>query len=317
MFAILILTAVELLTLSALSLATHENAIADAQIRTAQAQRLATAAIYRLRASWPTLQLDTLRVGRSASITSESNVAVQVTRISGGLYHATATSRIGHSIGRSEAILRTLDSTRALHELNEAVASAGPLSIRGATASIDLTQACDAEPPADRPATIITIAARRFIIGMFEARIDSAHAVLPPGYALAGVRWEELPHLADVSVHAALTLPLQDSTMPAFPVIYARGDLVLDGAGQGILLVGGNFTMNEGTQFDGIIVVRGSATIHDGARVTGALRMQGSGLSVIGAATLTYSRCTCGRALAETPARRRLIAGSRFYIPAF
>jgi hypothetical protein len=97
----------------------------------------------------------------------------------------------------------------------------------------------------------------------------------------------------------------------SLPIVYVPGDLVLTGArSQGILLVEGDVSLEEGSVFVGLVVARGRLTIRDvGGRILGAAV---AGSAVVGAAggggsaAVVYSGCVARRVLAATGRPRRL-----------
>lgn len=90
-----------------------------------------------------------------------------------------------------------------------------------------------------------------------------------------------------------------------FPIIYAKGDLSLNGNGygQGILLVNGSLSINGKFQFDGLIIVRddinkanGTATVNGSILARNAVITDGSSV-INGNQTVTYSTCAVASAL--------------------
>jgi hypothetical protein len=80
------------------------------------------------------------------------------------------------------------------------------------------------------------------------------------------------------------------------PLLFAPGDLHLaGGAGQGVLLVGGDLIVSGGARFTGLIVTRG--TVHAqgaGGRIEGALMaasLSGATGSIAGPLAIVHSRC--------------------------
>lgn len=81
-----------------------------------------------------------------------------------------------------------------------------------------------------------------------------------------------------------------------FPVLYAPGDLKLNGGkGQGILLVGGNLEVQGGFEFFGPVIVKGSLkTTGTGGHFNGGVMAANVTLEqnvVLGNAVIQYSRC--------------------------
>jgi hypothetical protein len=110
---------------------------------------------------------------------------------------------------------------------------------------------------------------------------------------------------------AGAELPCRDY----FPVIHAPGDLhITGGAGQGILLVDGDLTIDGGFQFFGLVLVRGAlVTTGSAAHVVGAV--VAARASLASATVVRYSRCALSRALlgAATPVFARAHAWVDMY----
>ena len=318
-FVLLVIAAVELLIIASVALATHEAVIADTRVRTATAQRKAEVALKQIAREWSESGIPPIVIGQTIVPAPASLVETSVQRTAWGLYYARARARSGRAIIERAAVLRTLDLHRAMQESNEAIVSAGPLIVARAEISVDDEERCSLPYAPERPAANVTVPNRHFALGIHNARVDSAHSTLPNGYAGAGIRWDEIPSIADIQAGAVLHLIESDSTgARIFPLIYAPSDLqIASGTGQGLLFVNGSLTIEENVRFDGLIIVRGQVHIRDGVQIRGVLRVHSTRPSTIGAAIFTYSRCACVRALLETPASGRLIKAHRFYIPAF
>jgi hypothetical protein len=318
-FALLIIAAVELLTLATLAIATHESLIADARVRTVAAARAADAALANLARSWPIPALDRLTIGERLAWPAGNHTVIELERISWGTYHAGAVASAGRATIRRAVILRKLDVARGINESGEAMVAAGPIAAPLAEFEIVEASTCTLPHIPERPPALVTLADRHHALGLPVARVDSPHAVLPAGYALAGVRWDELASIADVHAKGTIALIATDSAgAPLFPLILANGDLTItNGKGQGLIFVHGNLQIQPGVRFDGIIVVHGTVSISDDVQLTGTLRTQGAALSNIGRARIIHSPCAIADALMETPAAARLIRAFRTHIPAF
>lgn len=120
-FVLLVIAAVELLTLTTLALATHETAIADTRLRTALATREADAALASLIRSWAVPRIDSLRIGQSIVIPGGNQVSIEVQRTAWGLYYATASAAFGRTSIRRAAVLRKLDADRGRRESTAAI----------------------------------------------------------------------------------------------------------------------------------------------------------------------------------------------------
>ena len=318
-FVLLVVAAVELLTIASIALATHEAVIADARVRTATAQRNAEAALKHIARAWNASGIPPIAIGQTIFPAGANPVEISIQRTAWGLYHARARASSGRASIERAAMLRTLDLHRAMHESNEAIVSAGPLLLARTALSTDDEERCPLPYVPEMPAANVTVPNRHFALGISNARIDSAHSVLPAGYAAAGIQWDEIASIADVQASAVLHLVETDSAgARIFPLIYAPSDLqIASGSGQGLLFVNGSLTIEENVRFDGLVIVRGVVHIKDGVQIRGVLRVHSTRPSTIGAATITYSRCSCVRSLLESPASTRLIKAHRFYIPAF
>lgn len=87
-----------------------------------------------------------------------------------------------------------------------------------------------------------------------------------------------------------------------YPLIYAPGDLVVNGgAGQGILVVSGHLDLGGGASFHGLILVGGELQAAAPFHVAGAIQVRGSGRSYIGGGTLQLDLCALARALLRSP----------------
>jgi hypothetical protein len=87
-----------------------------------------------------------------------------------------------------------------------------------------------------------------------------------------------------------------------FPVIYATGDITVNGVqGQGVLLVDGNLDVQGGFEFYGPVIVRGAlSTQGTGGHFNGGVIAANVDLdqsSVLGDAMVTYSSCAVARAV--------------------
>jgi hypothetical protein len=94
-----------------------------------------------------------------------------------------------------------------------------------------------------------------------------------------------------------------------FPIIYAPGDLTVNGQmGQGMLLVGGNLSIQGNFTFYGQVITRGSVKLtgtgnHINGGVMAAVVYDSSasgGNQLAGTSTIQFSRCTLNAAFANT-----------------
>ncbi|MGK2933794.1 MAG: hypothetical protein ACSLFE_00915 [Gemmatimonadaceae bacterium] len=100
-----------------------------------------------------------------------------------------------------------------------------------------------------------------------------------------------------------------------FPIIYSKGStstLKLSGnRGQGILLVDGDLEISGGFEFYGPVIVRGRIkTTGTGGKLNGGVMTANIQLdqnTVLGDATINYSRCAVEKAIAASAKPRRLV----------
>lgn len=136
----------------------------------------------------------------------------------------------------------------------------------------------------------------------WDSLTTAARTVLPAGAMVAPAPVYDGADACDLSAPLNWGDPLlsRGATSPCrdyFPILYARGDLHLSGgAGQGILLVDGDLTIDGGFHFVGPIIVNGTLlTTGAGARIHGVVF---AGRAVLAPTTvLRFSRCALTRAL--------------------
>jgi hypothetical protein len=319
LFVLLVIGAIQLLTLSTFALATHESILTQTSERTVVARRAAEASLQRLARQWPLPPpLDSLRVAQTARVSAGSGVVIMVTRHSWGLYEAVASASAGSSLIRRRMVLRKLDLQRLLSDANDAVVAAGFVQAHNALLSAADTRSCVLPVPTPRPARPLTVSAARYAVGLADAVVDSVHARPPAGYALAGARWSEIESVADVMAGSTLQMHATDTLgMPIVQLVYAPTDLTVSGDGIGMLIVNGDLSIESGATFAGVIVVRGNVIMSSDVRMSGSVRVQGTGATDLGTAQITYSRCAIAEALLESPAAARLINAERRFLPTF
>jgi hypothetical protein len=141
--------------------------------------------------------------------------------------------------------------------------------------------------------------------GSPPVREDPAVGLSPVPF-LGEVSWASLAGSADT------ILPGGPSWLPGpvSPVVYAAGDLSVNGGGgEGVLLVQGNLVLDGGTRLVGLVAVRGTLVVRGGAWITGAVL---AGAAVVGGqdgegrTVVAYSGCAVERALAAAAQARRL-----------
>ena len=90
-----------------------------------------------------------------------------------------------------------------------------------------------------------------------------------------------------------------------FPIIHVAGDLYVDfaGAGQGVLLVDGNFDLSGGYEFYGVVIARGAIRAGGASRIFGGAMTLNENLaenSIAGGAQIQRSTCAVRRALTRS-----------------
>ena len=241
-FVLLVVAAVELLSLSIITLATHENVAAAAGERTLQRERAAEAALHRLIRAWPA-GLDSLRLAQSVTIADTAGVVITVRRNTWGQFLATA-APAGHARPREIAILETLDLERALSEANQVFISSGPMTAPATRFSVDSTTC---------PLPFATAARDTTLLG------DST-------YAFGGLSWQEAASIADTG----FVYVNGDHVLPAgvhSGVLIVDGDLRVENGADytGLVVLSGALQIEDGVHITGAVIVRGRAAAVVGA----------------------------------------------------
>ncbi len=285
LLVLLVVAAVELITLSTLALATHESVAVSAQERRSVALRAAEASLNRLIRAWPSPAVDSLRVSESVVVRDPSGVFITVERSTWGLYHATAVTSAGAGWMRAASVLEVLDYERGIREAAQAMAP------------FPAVQTACLPPPV--PA------------------YDDSVRFVAADYAFAGLSWRELASIADTIVSGGYPVKTDSLGKAIGQFVYARGSLALPSARMaGVLVADGGLAVPTGAEFEGVIVGRGAVILADGAQVTGGIVADAANL-VIGNTPPLYSSCAVGQALLGLPASRRLASTYRRFIPVF
>ena len=191
------------------------------------------------------------------------------------------------------------------------------------------------------PALFVTDSARWHVEGGAEITGVPSFLVEPafrPG--LAGTSPRELQEFGDVtpagvvSPGPAVTVDGCDTSVPSnwgapldpgspcrhhFPLIVAPGDLTVHGgAGQGILIVAGDLTLEAGAHFAGPIVVHGRLLV-DSAFVSGGVLLPESTSSArVRHGSIHFDSCTLSNVVRHSTAfRRPFLPRGRAWIPLF
>lgn len=132
--------------------------------------------------------------------------------------------------------------------------------------------------------------------------VRSPGDTLPLGDVI-GIRWHDAARIAGATPADSLA---------AFVV--HRGDVSIDSASAGVLLVDGNALLRARSQFTGILVVRGVLTLEAEARVAGVVRA--AQVAPHAAGRLAYDACAVDRAVAASAFRRVYRITPRWRLPA-
>ncbi|HKG95314.1 MAG TPA: hypothetical protein VKA84_25570 [Gemmatimonadaceae bacterium] len=154
-----------------------------------------------------------------------------------------------------------------------------------------------------------------------------------------GLKWPDLVAMAEKSVSGTLTgvapsinldlscntgdlknwgdpnkSPVKGACADYYPILYAPGDLTINGnVGQGMLLVGGNLNIQGGFNFYGPVIARGTVKLTGtGNHVNGGIMAASvidstTSSTLLGNSSIQYSRCTLNTVLRSTanPSRTR------------
>ncbi len=90
-------------------------------------------------------------------------------------------------------------------------------------------------------------------------------------------------------------------------LVAGRGNVVVSGAGAGVLVVDGDLTLNSGGSWTGLVLVSGSVALLDSSRLLGLLRTGGA-VTVAPGAVVDGSPCAALASLSNAPALRRPVS---------
>ena len=109
---LLVVAAIDLVTIATLALARHETAAASASERMVVATRSAESMIRRFERAWPVAAVDSLAVMQTTTLHDSAGGALTVRRIAWGQYLVTATAPAGTHQIRNSALFERLDFER-------------------------------------------------------------------------------------------------------------------------------------------------------------------------------------------------------------
>ncbi|MEX2282865.1 MAG: hypothetical protein WEE89_10330 [Gemmatimonadota bacterium] len=334
---VFVLLIIELLAVTALTIAYRESSVANQMTSAARAELAARAGLMQLTRD-STLHVQVLAPGARlnlparASDDGASHVIV-LERLSSSLFLARATGSHGPAQRRIRAdavlLFTSPDPLAILAQFHSALGSAGPVSLSGGALA-------DGSTGADVPN---------------QWTAADCTSWLPPSMALTGITIEPITSfdrlggwslstvdsLADRHEAGALDLvsvasgdaclrssagnwgaPLVHAHPCSgyFPLIYSAGDLTLGaGAGQGILVVNGDLALSSSTRFFGLVLVRGRLLMAGNSEIVGAVLAQSAALD---GAHVVRSDCALARALQNAPALNRLTPRpGRAWLPHF
>jgi len=300
-------------------------------------------AVYASLATWDSPTRLRQQVGSTITLTATASRAdVRITRLSSQLFAIVADARDSSDrVARRVALLVRLPVVGPL--LRAALVSAADVSL-GPNVRFVADSACgDSAAAGIALAPDATLSVDTSVTGRQPTVLrDSAAADSSTYLQIGGNSWSELAAAAEVRLASGshvMPSPVVsgglctasdgnwgDPTSSSgacgarVPVIYAAGDLSIDGGvGQGVLLVAGHLTIGGPFVFSGQIVVRGGIeTLADNITISGAMyawrarddsvMAHGSTTSVelTHQTTLRFSRCDAWHGMASTLQPRRV-----------
>ncbi|HEX7052134.1 MAG TPA: polymer-forming cytoskeletal protein [Longimicrobiales bacterium] len=325
----------------------QESRISRAGADVLRARLAAESAVRIALAMWDTREFRDMAPAEVRALDAASPAAadrIVVERLAGSLYRirAQATAPSG-ARARAGIVIRTLDIAELWRPFGAAITLRGDLRVdaQADVVGLDYGDFAAQWTPDDCPAAAFTDLVRTFGRADLPAtRVPDSVAATEPGATRIGpLAPTTLADIADHVVTGDLTpAPAYDTGrcdtgVPAnwgaplapddpcghfFPLVFAPGDLhVSGGAAQGVLIVAGDLTIDDGARFYGPVVVAGRVTIRDTSTIRGALIGSGD-VAVHDQARITYDPCAIWRALARAPALNRPFrSGPRFWVPAF
>jgi len=187
----------------------------------------------------------------------------------------------------------------------------------------------EGNPPKDQDSSITRENLVKFGEWDYEDLVAQAEKIIPPGTNAGGagpsLRSDGSCNVQDKFNWGAPQNP-NHACHNYFPIIYAQGDLELNGKGQGqgILIVEGNLSIRGGFEFNGIVIVRGKIETGSGnSKIYGSVIVLGENTSekskikdcdeegceskVTGNPIIHLSTCAIERAVHNNPALSRII----------
>jgi len=258
--------------------------------------------------------LDTLAVGDSTVFSGAlgagaGSYAGTVLRLSPQLLLVRSTGRDGG--GSSERALAILARPGPMLRLPAALVSSGPVEI-GPNGSVD---GFDASPegwdcPAGQDTAAGILMGDSALLHVAECGASDCVRGSPAVRVDSEIRGAGVPVLGEAGWAALLlradTIGSGDGTSggagDSLPIVFVPGNLVLTGArSQGVLLVEGDVSLEEGSVFVGLVVARGRLTIGElGGRIVGAAVVAGAALGASSggsSAAVVHSGCVVRRVI--------------------
>ena len=300
-------------------------------------------ALYAALATWDPPARLRQQIGSTVALPSPSaGTAVSITRFSSRLFAIVADARDSseHVARRISLLVRLPFVAPPLHA---ALVSAGDVSV-GPNVRVVVDSACgDGAAAGIALAPDATLSLDTSLTAPHPTVVRDSSAADSSTYLLIGGRtWTELAAAADIQlvsgahvtpapvVSGGLCIASEDNwgdpTSPGgacaarSPVIYAAGDLSIDGGvGQGVLLVAGHLTIAGPFTFSGQIVARGGiGTLADNITISGAVyawrarddsviaHTLTSSVELTHQTTLRFSRCDAWHGMASWLQPRRV-----------
>ena len=297
-FALLLLVVLDCVIIGTVHLAMLERRIADNATAALRLRVAAESIVRATLAAWPDA-LDTLRTGvpitGAHGVTADGYVQrASIERLAGDLFAVRGTAEETSGTGRSAALL--IVTPPAFPPRSELATAA--VSVRGtAQVSGSITAGPTADCPANPSVALRVTALDR--LAMHEDAVDGDVAYYPSSDDYSVLIPQAIRRLRG---HSGGELRI------------VSGDLHLDAAFNGVLVIDGNLTIPAGVEVTGLILASGTVILETGASVTGALHAGGD-VSIPGAVTL--DACTVERLIGRTRLMAPRPAPTRAWLPAF
>ena len=242
---------------------------------------------------------------RMVSTPEGAQVTASLTRLADDLYLIASDARAGPARRQVARVVR-LDALEP--QLFAAVTASGPVNLGAGIDGADhIPPQWDcAAPGTSVPPLAVTDSTTVLSFGHFDWAALPALANSRVSLRVTGAE----PRGSDEECDTAAPLNWGEphkwnggSCSSYYPLIYAAGDLVVDGGrGEGTLIVDGDLTLQAGFEFFGVVLVRGTLFGGPGGgRITGAVLLahQRDSAATVDGIAIEFSRCAVRKSLLE------------------